>query len=438
MRLLFCLISLGWANLVNNRVSRILDAQTQLLKSAISVEIANEGSSAVSEIQLSPDSTLGEGRLIYLTAKTDDDDLIISKDYLVKLKTPLAAGKSISLEISEIYYGGIRAFPTEIKQMDSQLVIVEHNLYYSSPYLTKVQNSKINIGTKKTESFPKQGKQEGNNIKYNEFKNIAGDTNTKVRIHYENNSPFLVAEKLEREVEVSHWGNVAVTDKLWFKHAGAKLKGPFSRFDFQRQDTGPFITSWIMNLPLAAVDVSYRDLIGNISTSNLRADFATGETVLHLQPRFPMFGGWRNHFTIGYNVPSATYLKKDGSQFLLETPVTTELYENFIIEDVEVKFILPEGAENVQISADFDFEKIPETSRYTFLDTTGRVVSGLKASGITGQHAHMISVKYDWNTILIFKEPCLAIFGWLIFFFVILVVARLDFSIKGATKDKTE
>ena len=120
---------------------------------------------------MAPDATLGAGKLIFLTAKTDDDDLNINKviffenyifnrhfqDFLVTLKSPLAAGASVNLEISEIYYGGIRAFPTEIKQMDNQLVIVEHNLYYSSPYLTKVQNSKINIGTKKTESFPKQG-----------------------------------------------------------------------------------------------------------------------------------------------------------------------------------------------------------------------------------------------------------------------------------------
>jgi len=438
MRLFLCLLSLGWASLVNNRVSRVLDAQTQLLRTAISVEIVNNGDAAVSQIQLAPDATLGAGKLIFLTAKTDDDDLNINKDFLVTLKSPLAAGASVNLEISEIYYGGIRAFPTEIKQMDNQLVIVEHNLYYSSPYLTKVQNSKINIGTKKTESFPKQGKQEGNNIKYNEFKDIKGGSNTKVRVHYENNSPFLVAEKLEREVEVSHWGNVAITDKLWFKHAGAKLKGPFSRFDFQRQDTGPFITNWVMNLPLAAVDVSYRDLIGNISTSNLRADIATGETVLNLQPRFPMFGGWRNHFTIGYNLPSASYLQRDGSKFRLEAPCTTELYENFVIEEVEVKFILPEGADNVKINAGFAFERLPDTNRYTFLDTTGRVVSGLKASGITGDHPEMITVEYDWNSILIFKEPLLAISGWFVLFFVILVVARLDFSIKGQVKDKTE
>ena len=70
---------------------------------------------------------------------------------------------------------------------------------------------------------------------------ILGSENTpensmqKVRVHYENNAPFLVAERVEREIEVSHWGNVAVTDKIWLKHNGASLTGPFSRFDYQER-----------------------------------------------------------------------------------------------------------------------------------------------------------------------------------------------------------
>ena len=52
--------------------------------------------------------------------KTSGKDLKITKDFTVSLSSPLAAGGSVTLEIGEIYYGGIRAFPTEIKQMDNQ------------------------------------------------------------------------------------------------------------------------------------------------------------------------------------------------------------------------------------------------------------------------------------------------------------------------------
>ena len=43
------------------------------------VEIVNNGDAAVSQIQLAPDATLGAGKLIFLTAKTDDADLDINK-----------------------------------------------------------------------------------------------------------------------------------------------------------------------------------------------------------------------------------------------------------------------------------------------------------------------------------------------------------------------
>ena len=70
----------------------------------------------------------------------------------------------------------------------------------------------------------------------------------------------------------------------------------------------------------------------------------------------------------GYNLPSATYLAKDGSKFKVEAPATTELYDSFIIENVKVTFVLPEGVENVKIQADFDFARSEDSTRYSKLD----------------------------------------------------------------------
>lgn len=56
-----------------------------------------------------------------------------------------------------------------------------------------------------------------------------------MKIHYENNSPFLVVTRLERVIEISHWGNIAVEETIDLLHSGALLKGPFSRYDYQRE-----------------------------------------------------------------------------------------------------------------------------------------------------------------------------------------------------------
>lgn len=67
----------------------------------------------------------------------------------------------------------------------------------------------------------------------------------------------------------------------------------------------------------------------------------------------------------------------------LQIPVVPDLYENYIIEELEVKFILPEGADNVKYTSNIELTRGADSNRYTFLDTTGRVVvttSGGKGS----------------------------------------------------------
>lgn len=59
-------------------------------------------------------------------------------------------------------------------------------------------------------------------------------------------------------------------------------------------------------LPASAQDVYYRDEIGNISTSHLQV--LDDSVEVEVRPRFPLFGGWKTHYMIGYNLPSYEYL----------------------------------------------------------------------------------------------------------------------------------
>jgi len=43
---------------------------------------------------------------------------------------------------------------------------------------------------------------------------------------------------MTRVIEVSHWGNIAVEETYDLVHSGAVLKGPFSRYDYQRHQDG--------------------------------------------------------------------------------------------------------------------------------------------------------------------------------------------------------
>jgi oligosaccharyltransferase complex subunit alpha (ribophorin I) len=116
-------------------------------------------------------------------------------------------------------------------------------------------------------------------------------------------------------IEVSHWGgNVAVEEDVDVEHMGARLKGPFSRHEYQRGQSGPSsVASYRTLLPAAASSVYYRDDIGNISTSQMRVMDDAVE--VELRPRFPLFGGWKTKYKLGYDVPSYEYLYVDGTSF---------------------------------------------------------------------------------------------------------------------------
>lgn len=57
-------------------------------------------------------------------------------------------------------------------------------------------------------------------------------------VHYENNTPFLTVTRMTRVIELSHWGNIAIEETYDLVHSGAVLKGPFSRYDYQRSQDG--------------------------------------------------------------------------------------------------------------------------------------------------------------------------------------------------------
>lgn len=79
-------------------------------------------------------------------------------------------------------------------------------------------------------------------------------------MHYENHTPFLTVTRLERTIEVSHWGNIAVEETIDMRHTGAVLKGPFSRYDYQKDGRSgqASVKQYRTALPASATGVYYR------------------------------------------------------------------------------------------------------------------------------------------------------------------------------------
>jgi oligosaccharyltransferase complex subunit alpha (ribophorin I) len=182
-------------------------------------------------------------------------------------------------------------------------------------------------------------------------------------VHYLNNYPMAKFSTMAKELEVSHWGAITVEEIYELKHAGAVLKGGFSRFDYQMRRTGssPSFRSLVTTLPGTASNIYYRDQIGNISTSEMKTD-KNGDIEMEIQARFPIFGGWQTQFYLGYMIPTenALFVDAETGKFSLKFDFFTA-FNDVWVEDMELKVILPEGCTDISVKVPYAVEQTMAT-----------------------------------------------------------------------------
>lgn len=225
----------------------------------------------------------------------------------------------------------LRPKPAEVTQAENQFVELIVNVGHYSAYSSKKVSTTVTLSSGQVLFYSEDitpVKKSGIKIHYGPFENVAPFDKVGVeslssklsffscrqrvaKFNYENDNPFLAITTLERSIEVSHWGNIAVENQVSIRNYGAKLTGPFSRLDYQRGIGHKISVAGIKSvLPASARDIYYRDEIGNISTSNVRNLYSSVE--VEIAPRFPLFGGWKTFFILGYNMPAYEGLYRKG------------------------------------------------------------------------------------------------------------------------------
>ncbi|XP_023155102.1 dolichyl-diphosphooligosaccharide--protein glycosyltransferase subunit 1 [Amphiprion ocellaris] len=433
--------------LVNEDVKRTVDLGTHLAKITAEIVLSNQGHSSVHSFVLAVEADLAP-HLAYIGASVKGDEeedgtLELEQTtiqgqsgefYKVHLPSSLAAGAQLKAKVEMTFSHVLKPFPTHITQAERQLVVFQGNHYLYSPYPTRSQTTRVRLASKTVESYTKLGNPSKTDeiIEYGPFRDVAPFSEDTMKIHYENNTPFLTISSITRTIEVSHWGNIAVEETIDLRHTGAILKGPFSRYDYQRQsDSGiSSVKSFKTILPASAQDVYYRDEIGNISTSHLQV--LDDSVEVEVRPRFPLFGGWKTHYIIGYNLPSYEYLYTLGDQYALKMRLVDHVYDDQVIDSLTVKIILPEGARNINVETPYKITRMPNQLHYTYLDTFGRPVLVATKNNLVEQHIQDVVVHYNFNKILMLQEPLLVVGAFYILFFTVIIYVRLDFAI---TKD---
>lgn len=208
-------------------------------------------------------------------------------------------------------------------------------------------------------------------------------------MRYEFTKPLIHATLLERDVEVSQWGgNLATEERYWLTNRGANLKNQFSRVTWAASQYYNPPTSAIKELKvplkIGSLDPYYTDDIGNVSTSRFRSN--AREANLELKPRYPVFGGWKYSFRIGWdaNLKNSLRKLKTGDGYILKVPFLEgpKMAEGVSYEKVVVRVILPEGATNVKFETAVPLVADEILSHKTFMDTLGRTMLKLTAMNV--------------------------------------------------------
>ncbi|TPX68609.1 dolichyl-diphosphooligosaccharide---protein glycotransferase [Spizellomyces sp. 'palustris'] len=444
------------ADFVNNNVDRVLDLSNPSIvreQTTLIVQGAKKGGS--DDYVFAIPSDVADVSLALLEVaetkgkKDIGEKLQLSKDqydvkraaqyYKVKLPRVLKEGDTIQLGIWAAFTHLVRPYPKEVSQKEKQLLEFLGNAYFWSPYHSKQQKTIVRLPNDDVISFkekPAPVSKAGNVITYGSYADVGPFSHAELYAHYQEPKAILVAKKFEKRMEISHWGgNLGVQEDYELHHEGAKLKGHFSRVDFTfsqwTHHQTNVVKDLVITLPPDAKHVFYRDTIGNVSTSNFRNE--RQRSILHIKPRYPLYGGWRYTWHHGYNVPITSFLKKDlkSGQFVFSAPFVGGL-SNVTIERAVVSIVLPEGAQNYKIHTPFPMDRTSEYTTFTYLDTTGRPTIVLEKQNVVDEHAASFFITYDYASYRYFQKPVAVTGAVLGLFFLAAVYSRLDLSI---TKD---
>ncbi|EME26781.1 oligosaccharyltransferase complex subunit alpha (ribophorin I) [Galdieria sulphuraria] len=310
-----------------------------------------------------------------------------------------------TLKVTSLYMNCLKPKPRVIPKDGDQYLYYESYVRFYCPYEVKEQKTTINFPHSQfhfieQEKIP-QLSFNGNKAILGPYKKVPSMDSMTFGVRFRHNTPLLTGSQVANTLKVSHWGWLQVLESYDLENKGAESKGGFSRLDFQSNSHyyKPVVEDVVARLPTEARDVSYKDYVGNITSSHLRGPDRSKGRILQLKFRYPLIGGWKNAFFIGYRVPSKKYLKSLGSnQYQLRVNIPPSI-RSIVIEKYVLRVALPEGAKNIawDYSVPFAFDNVNNETMFDLLDIQGRPL-------LVFEKRNMVPTGMNWGSLVITYE----------------------------------
>eukprot|EP01031_Cornospumella_fuschlensis_P040278 gene40278-49078_t len=241
--LLVACLGAAIAETVNKEVSIAVDATTAIIRVATEIKASVDNAEYLAAFpqawaqRLAHMAVVVNGKPVTFTQLAHAE--LNATAYAIPVPTD---GSLVTIKITSVFTDLLEPYPAEIAQDEAQLVRLHTSHTLLSPYATSTQKTTVRLPSASIEGYTARAPSsvKGSSVVLGPYKDVpALAPPSPCTLHFSSSAPFARFNSVVREVEVSHWGGVSVEEVYDLKHYGARLKGGFSRFDFQLRRGGP-------------------------------------------------------------------------------------------------------------------------------------------------------------------------------------------------------
>ncbi|EER33310.1 conserved hypothetical protein [Candida tropicalis MYA-3404] len=384
-------------NWINTHYIRTIDLSKGFVKETDLIQIKNINDKPQNEYYFVVNDGFDSiDELSVFTAFVDDkvleikiDEVIPDKVYKLILPVPIAPNSDVELKINYVYIDSLISIPSKISMDSTQQLLYKTNKFPFSPYVTqeytlalsgmsKGQEMELHIDVDETPGLPTlKPRVDDQVLKYGPIaEDIPAFALKPMGLMYDHNRPLTKAVSLNRSIwlPASDINKVSIEEYYELTNTGAELDKGFSRVDWMKGRYEGVRNHWALShlefplLDRAFDDYYYTDKVGVVSTHKIFKNH------LLLQPRYPIFGGWKYNFTLGWSEDLSKFVHKlhgeeNQDEYIIKFPILNSL-RDVTYEDVYLEFYLPENAEFQNVSSPIPFESISIENELSYLDVS--------------------------------------------------------------------
>ncbi|KAJ3271344.1 proteasome regulatory particle base subunit [Terramyces sp. JEL0728] len=320
--------------------------------------------------------------------------------------------KEVEYKVQVAWDHVAKPYPKEVDQLNTdQMYYYSGDLSFYSPYTSSSVEHLVRLpNTRQPKSHTDNAVKKGKDLLY-KFENVNRGTFKELNVHYYNNHAALIAKTFKKQVKVAYWSPILhFQEDYEMHHEGAKLKGQFSRVDYKLHQYAAHQTNVLQSynaiLPPNAYNVYMKDLVGNVSTTHFRNE--KKQSVLEIQPRYPVYGGWRYSWWHGWTVDFSQFGSFDAFRnvYTLKIDLAPSV-KHLAINHAEFEVILPEGAKEVTVQVPFEIESQSEYKTFTYFDSVGRPTVKITKNNLVDELNQPVIISYEYTFADKMKKPIL-------------------------------